>query len=154
MAQRWRAIYSHAAVLVLHSVPSPRQSPPLSNSSHHLMVLWIGRLFIEHLKRLPVQLGELAFEPHPEDLRHILPVIILHEQAEIVRVPKQGSLDGNLLHVIGLRDVEDLGRGHVGAGREVEIVAVAEHFKGAGTGRGRRCPEKDGMEFEDAGEAT
>ena len=74
-------------------MPPPTQSTPLPNPRHQLMILRIRRLLIQHLKRLPIQLGKLPLEPDPKHPRHIIPVIILHKQRQIIRVPKLDPLD-------------------------------------------------------------
>ena len=128
------------------------------------MILGISSLLIEHLKRLPIQLGELSLEPDPKNLRHhhipLLPVplpaimIILHKHTQAVRVAKRGPLDRDLLHVVCARDGQRLGRGDVGAGGEVEVVVVAVEVEGAGAGGGVGGADEEGVEFEDTGEAV
>lgn len=85
-------------------------------------------------------------------------MIILHKKTQIIRIPKQRPLDRNFLHIIRLRDMQDLCRSEIspirGDGREIEIVAVVEKLQG-GRARGRgRGTEEDGVEFEDAGETN
>ena len=77
----------------LHPMPSPIHSTPLANTRHHLMILRVRRFLIQHLKRLPIQLGKLPLESDPMHPRNIIAVIVLQKQRQIVRVPKFGPLD-------------------------------------------------------------
>ena len=86
----------------LHPMPSSTHSTPLTNPRHHFMILRVRRFLIQHLKRLPIQLGKLALEPNPMHPRNIIPVIVLQKQRQIVRIPKLRPLDLQLLDVIGL----------------------------------------------------
>lgn len=107
------------------------------------MILRIRRLLIQHLDRLSAQILNLPLKPHPPNPRNIISVIILHIQIQIVRVPKQRSLDGNLLDVIGTGQGEGLGGREVSGGGEVEGIVVDEEFEGAGGGGGVGGADED-----------
>lgn len=80
-------------------------------------------------------------------------MIILHEQGQIVRVPKQRPLDRQLLNLIRPGDVENLCRRQVRGAGEIEIIFIEEEFEGL-WGRGRvGSAEEDGVKFEHTGEA-
>lgn len=137
-------------------MPPPRQSAPLSNTSYHLMILRIRRLFIQNLKRFSIQLGKLALEPNPIHPRHVLlasAMIILDEQGEAVRVAKERSADGEVLDFVCARDCEGLGWSAVDGGGKVEVVGVAKEFECGWAGGGVGGAEEDGVEFYYAGES-
>lgn len=109
------------------------------------MILRIRRLLIQHLKRLPIQLRKLSLEPNPIQPRDIVPVIILHKQRQVVRIPKLSPLHLQLLDIVRLRDGESLRRLEVRGGGEVEIVSVVVDFEGSGTAVGGGGTDEDGV---------
>ena len=111
------------------------------------MILRIRRLFIKHLKRLPIQLRKFPLEPNPIHPCNIIPIIILDEQRQIVCISEFCSLHLQLLNIIGLGDGKSLRGLEVRGGREVEVVHIVVDFESLGTAVGGGGTDEDGVQF-------
>ena len=111
------------------------------------MILRIRSLLIQHLKRLPIQLRKLPFEANPVHPRKIIPIVILHKQRQIIRVPEFRLLDRQLLHIIRLTNRQALCRREVCRGGEINIVPVMVHLQSLRAGVRRIGADENGMEF-------
>lgn len=116
------------------------------------MIPRIRRLLIQHLDLLPTNLYPIPLKPqitHPgllfsfASLTIRRPEIILKEQRQAIRIPKQCPLDRNLLDFGSLRKNKGLGWGRVGCGAEVEVVLVEVDFESARGRGGGGCADQD-----------
>lgn len=128
-------------------MPPSTHSPLLPNASNQLVILRIRSLLIQHLKRLPIQLRKLPFEANPVYPRNIIPVIILHKQRQIIRIPEFRPLDRQLLHIVRLANRQALCRREVCCGGEINIVPVMVHLQSLRAGVRRIGADEDGVEF-------
>lgn len=95
-----------------------------------------GRLIQNPLRRTP-QPHPLPLKPQIPHPRHVLlaiPEIILKEQTQALRLAKQCPLDGDILHLGGLGEVQLLRGRELRGEVEVDVVAVDEELEGAGGG--------------------
>lgn len=117
------------------------------------MIPRIRRLLIQHLDLLPTNLYPIPLKPqvtHPGPLFSFASFtffgrseIILKEQCQAIRIPKQCPLDRNLLDFGSLRKNKGLGWGGVGCGAEVEVVLVEIDFESARGRGGGGCADED-----------
>lgn len=120
------------------------------------MISRIRRLLIQYLDLLPTNLYPIALEPqitHPSLLfsfSYTFPFpsfcrseVVLKEQRQAIRIPKQGPLDRDLLDFGSLRKNKCLGWGGIGCGAEVEVILVEIDFESAGSGGGGGCADED-----------
>ncbi len=96
-----------------------------------------GSLIQDIRRRLP-QLHKIALEPQITTPRHLVAIIILHEQRQVLDLPEQRTLDGDILDLGRLRELEFLDGSEVSGGAEIEIIAVDEEFERLGCGGGGR----------------
>lgn len=128
---------------------------PIDTRSLQLMISRIRRRLIDNLLGRPPKRHPLPLEPqvrHPRDVLLAAREIVLEEEGQPLHGAELGPLDGELLHLGGLREVKGLcGLGLFRRG-EVE-VEVGEDLEGAGRGGGGRGKEGDGVQLYLAGEA-
>lgn len=80
------------------------------------VIPWIRSPLIQHFHWLAAQPRKLPLEAQIADPAHLVAIIILDEQRQAVRVPKEGALYGNLLHIRRLGQGQGLRRMGVGGG--------------------------------------
>ena len=132
-----------------------RPPQPLLHPRNRLMITRIRRQLHHKIHGLLIQPHEIPLEPQITDPRLILLApapVILEEERKRPRRVEQRALDGYLLHVVRLRDLERLRGRLVGRGGEVEGVVVEEEFEGLGGGGRGRGAEEDAVEADSAGE--
>lgn len=137
----------------LHAVPSP------ANVAAHLVdagalegvVPRLGRRLVDDVGGRPAQPRPLAPEADVADARDVLgavPEVVGQEEAQPLHLAEEGALDGYLLDLGGLGELERLHGLQVLGGGEVEVVAVDEEVAGPRGRVGRRGPEEDGVQLD------
>lgn len=111
------------------------------------MIPRIRRPLIKHFNWLTAQPHKLPLERQIAEARHLVAVIIFHEQRQAVRVAEQGALDGDFLDAGGSREMDGLCGGNIGCGGEVEVVVVNKQVEGLGRRGGVGGAEEEGVEF-------
>lgn len=147
VSHQYAPLFSNPSNPSTHIPPpiSPSPAQPTPHPQHirplHLMITWIrGRLIQNPLRRAP-QLHPLPLKPQIPQPRHVLlpvPEIILKEQTQALCLAKQRPLDGDILYLGGLGEVQLLRGRELRGEVEVDVVAVDEELEGAGGGGGLR----------------
>lgn len=105
---------------------------------------------VDDVGRGPPQGGPLPLEAeiaHPRDVLIAVAKVVREEQRQALDLAEEGALDGDVLDVGGLGELEGLGGlGLLGRG-EVEVVAVEEQTEGLGRAGGGRGAQEEGVEL-------
>lgn len=119
------------------------------------MVTRVGGQLDHEIDRLLVQLHKVALESqigHPGFVFVAVAPVVLEEQSQGAGGVEQGALDGYLLHLARLADLEGLGRWLLRGSAEVEGVVVEEDVEGLGGGGRGGCADQDAVQPDLAGE--
>lgn len=125
------------------------------------MVVRVGRSLVEDIRRRATQLHPLALEAQVAQPRNLLLLltfvtivvvtvttttntkVVLEEQRHPLHLAEEGPLDGQLLHLGRLRQLEGLRRRQLLRRLEVHVLPVDEHLQRARRRGGGRAAQQD-----------
>ena len=80
----------------LHTMPGPL-SRHVAHSLDQCVIFGICRFFIQDLNRLSIQVHKLPLEANPVNPSDVVPIVVLNEQSQTIRVAERGPLHRQLL---------------------------------------------------------